>query len=100
MANLHDTFIEFDGDIIKLSSIKKAELRTSRNAVRGDIEKYFDGAGIRQCQSAQDILACVNQLTADDYWRAMPAMQANFVKSGSYLDFNGRIKAIIESRLN
>ena len=42
MANLHDTFIEFDGDIIKLSSIKKAELRTSRNAVRGDIEKYFD----------------------------------------------------------
>jgi Second Messenger Oligonucleotide or Dinucleotide Synthetase domain len=42
MANLHDTFIEFDKDIIKLSSTKKNELRTSRNAVRSDIEKYFD----------------------------------------------------------
>lgn len=42
MANLHDTFIEFDCDVIKLGSIKKSELRTSRNAVRSDIEKYFD----------------------------------------------------------
>jgi hypothetical protein len=42
MANLHKTFIEFDSDIIKLSSTKKSELRTSRNAVRSDIEKYFD----------------------------------------------------------
>jgi hypothetical protein len=40
MANLHDTFIEFN-DIIKLPSKKKDELRTSRNAIRDDIEKYF-----------------------------------------------------------
>lgn len=42
MANLHDTFLEFDSDVIKLSSTKKNELRTSRNAVRDDIEKYFE----------------------------------------------------------
>ena len=42
MANLNNTFIEFDRDIIKLSSAKKTELRISRNAVRSDIEKYFD----------------------------------------------------------
>lgn len=41
MANLHDTFIEFDNEIIKLNSTKKAELRKSRNAIRGDIERYF-----------------------------------------------------------
>src|SRR6185312_15473707 len=42
MANLHDTFIDFDCDVIKLSSTKRSELRTSRNAVRSDIEKYFN----------------------------------------------------------
>ena len=42
MANLHDSFLEFDSDVIKLSSAKKSELRTSRNAVRIDIEKYFE----------------------------------------------------------
>jgi hypothetical protein len=41
MANLHDTFISFD-EIIKLSSVEKKRLRISRNAVRKDIEKYFD----------------------------------------------------------
>lgn len=41
MADLHETFIEFN-DVIKLSSTKKEELRKSRNAVRKDIEKYFD----------------------------------------------------------
>lgn len=42
MANLHDTFLEFDKDVIKLGSKRKSELRTSRNAIRGDIEYYFD----------------------------------------------------------
>ncbi len=41
MANLHDTFTEFD-DIIKLNSKKKSSLRTSRNEIRKDIEKYFN----------------------------------------------------------
>lgn len=41
MADLHSTFIEFDG-IIKLSSTKKDSLRKSRNAIREDIKKYFD----------------------------------------------------------
>ena len=41
MANLHDTFIEFN-DSIKLSAKKKDQLRISRNAVREDIEKYFE----------------------------------------------------------
>lgn len=41
MANLHETFIEFN-DSIKLSTSKKDKLRISRNAVRGDIEKYFE----------------------------------------------------------
>jgi len=40
MANLHDTFTEFDG-IIKLNSAKKSSLRTSRNSIRDDIRKYF-----------------------------------------------------------
>ena len=41
MANSHDTFIEFN-DSIKLPPKKKDQLRTSRNAVRKDIEKYFE----------------------------------------------------------
>jgi hypothetical protein len=41
MANLHETFIEFN-ESIKLSSLKKDKLRISRNAVRRDIEKYFE----------------------------------------------------------
>ncbi|SDH32772.1 hypothetical protein SAMN04488062_10651 [Flavobacterium omnivorum] len=41
MADLHSTFTEFD-DIIKLSSKKKETLRTSRNSIRTDIEKYFE----------------------------------------------------------
>jgi len=41
MADLHDTFIEFNDEVIKLNSTKKSELRKSRNAVRKDIEKYF-----------------------------------------------------------
>ena len=41
MANLHDTFMEFD-DIIYLSPQKKSELRTSRNSIRDDITKYFN----------------------------------------------------------
>ncbi len=40
MADLHETFIEFNNNI-KLGSTKKTELRTSRNAIRKDIEKYF-----------------------------------------------------------
>lgn len=40
MANLHDTFIEFN-DIIYLTSKKKKELRKSRDAIRTDIENYF-----------------------------------------------------------
>jgi len=41
MADLHETFTEFNG-IIALSSTKKSELRTSRDAIRTDIESYFD----------------------------------------------------------
>lgn len=40
MANLHDTFTEFEG-IIKLNSKKKSTLRTSRDSIRDDIRKYF-----------------------------------------------------------
>lgn len=40
MADLHSTFIEFDG-IVKLRSTKKDKLRTSRNSIRDDIKKYF-----------------------------------------------------------
>lgn len=40
MANLNETFIEFNG-IIALPKQKKDELRISRNAIRKDIEKYF-----------------------------------------------------------
>jgi len=40
MANLHEIFKEFN-EIIKLNPNKKEQLRTSRNAVRNDIEKYF-----------------------------------------------------------
>lgn len=40
MADLHSIFIEF-GENIKLSSTKKDSLRTSRNAIRDDIKKYF-----------------------------------------------------------
>lgn len=41
MADLHDTFLEFNGSIA-LSATKKGDLRTSRNAIRKDIEKYFE----------------------------------------------------------
>jgi len=41
MANLHETFIDFD-EIIRLSTKKKDQLRISRNSVRKDIEKYFE----------------------------------------------------------
>ncbi|WP_417431681.1 CBASS cGAMP synthase [Halpernia sp.] len=41
MADLHATFTEFD-DIIRLSSKKKDKLRTSRDSIRTDIEKYFE----------------------------------------------------------
>ena len=41
MADLHETFTEFNG-IIALTPTKKNELRTSRNAIRKDIETYFD----------------------------------------------------------
>lgn len=40
MANLHETFIDFD-DLVKLSPKKKNQLRISRNSVRTDIENYF-----------------------------------------------------------
>lgn len=40
MANLNDTFIEFDA-IIALGSSKKSQLRTSRDAIREDIKNYF-----------------------------------------------------------
>lgn len=40
MADLHSTFIEFDG-VVKLSSKKKDTLRTSRNSIRDDIRTYF-----------------------------------------------------------
>jgi hypothetical protein len=40
MADLHETFVNFN-DNIKLSETRKNELRTSRNAVREDIRKYF-----------------------------------------------------------
>ncbi|MBN8567728.1 MAG: hypothetical protein J0M25_13465 [Flavobacteriales bacterium] len=42
MANLHEVFIEFDNDIIKLSSTRKSELRKSRNAIRADIDRFFE----------------------------------------------------------
>lgn len=41
MANLHETFIDFNDSVISLSPKKKGELRISRNAVRDDIRKYF-----------------------------------------------------------
>lgn len=41
MANLHETFLAFN-DKIKLHSSKKEQLRISRDAVRDDIEKYFE----------------------------------------------------------
>lgn len=41
MANLDETFNEFNG-IIALPKAKKDELRISRNAIRKDIEKYFE----------------------------------------------------------
>ncbi len=41
MADLNETFVAFNG-IIALSPAKKDELRISRNAIRQDIETYFD----------------------------------------------------------
>lgn len=41
MAELHSTFLEFDG-IVKLCSSKKDSLRISRDSIRDDIRKYFD----------------------------------------------------------
>lgn len=41
MANLHETFIDFN-ETIRLSPKKKDQLRISRNSVRTDIEKYFE----------------------------------------------------------
>jgi hypothetical protein len=41
MADLNETFIEFNG-VIALSTTKKDELRKSRNAIRKDIETYFE----------------------------------------------------------
>lgn len=41
MADLHETFVEFN-KIIALSTTKKNDLRISRNAIRKDIETYFD----------------------------------------------------------
>lgn len=41
MADLNETFIEFNG-VIALSTTKKGELRKSRNAIRKDIETYFE----------------------------------------------------------
>ena len=41
MADLNETFIEFNG-IIALPKTKKDELRISRNAIRKDIETYFE----------------------------------------------------------
>ena len=41
MADLNETFIEFNG-VIALSTPKKDELRKSRNAIRKDIETYFE----------------------------------------------------------
>ena len=40
MADLNETFLEFNGEIA-LSAKKKKELRKSRKAVRKDIKKYF-----------------------------------------------------------
>lgn len=40
MANLHETFIDFD-DMITLGSSRKSDLRTSRKAIRDKIENYF-----------------------------------------------------------
>jgi hypothetical protein len=40
MANIHDTFVEFN-DIVMLTPSKKEQLRISRDSVRKDIEKYF-----------------------------------------------------------
>lgn len=40
MANLHNSFLEFN-KIIALPPVKKDELRVSRNAIRKDIESYF-----------------------------------------------------------
>ena len=41
MADLNETIVSFNNNI-KLSEKRKKELRTSRNAVREDIRKYFD----------------------------------------------------------
>lgn len=41
MADLNETFIEFN-TVIALSTTKKDELRKSRNAIRKDIETYFE----------------------------------------------------------
>lgn len=41
MSNCHDLFIKFHDDEIYLKSDKKESLRTSRNALRDKIKKYF-----------------------------------------------------------
>ncbi|MEK3954518.1 CBASS cGAMP synthase [Psychrobacillus sp. FSL K6-1464] len=41
MVQCNDLFLKFD-DEIRLKSSKKASLRTSRNSIRKDIQKYFD----------------------------------------------------------
>lgn len=41
MADLHETFIDFNDNIIKLSPTRKKELRAERDKVREDIKKYF-----------------------------------------------------------
>lgn len=45
MANLHQVFLDFN-DSIQLDSGRKDSLRTSRNAVRDRIRRYFDDKGL------------------------------------------------------
>jgi hypothetical protein len=45
MSNLHQAFLDFN-DYIRLNSSRKESLRTSRNAVRDRIRRFFAGKGL------------------------------------------------------
>jgi len=63
-----------------------------------DIGDYFDVEGILVCQSAQDILAAIESISANDYESRQDAIERNVVFAKKYADVEMRAALTIISK--
>ena len=65
-----------------------------------NLNDFFDGSGVIQVDSVDELVDKVNSLQVGDYWNSVSSMSNNFNISRLYINFAERLRAVIFDKIS